>query len=74
LPEIATVSAGLALRVPEKAESSDIETLNVATVVPETVLSGSEVVAETNVMPVGVGGGGGSAANTVIVKFDEPLN
>jgi hypothetical protein len=58
------VSAGLAWRIPENVEASDIETVNVDTVVPETELSGSEVVAGTNVMPVGVGSGGGTTANT----------
>jgi hypothetical protein len=74
LPEIATVSAGLAWRVPENGDLSDIETVKVATVVPENELSGSEVVAGSSVMPVGMGGGGGSTANTVIVKFAESLN
>jgi hypothetical protein len=64
--------AGLAPSVPENAEPSDIDTEKVATVVPEGVLSGRDVVAVTNVMPVGVGRDGGSM--TLTTKVAEPLN
>ena len=56
--------AGLALRVPENAEPSDIDTEKTATLVPETELSGKDAVVEIKVMLVGVGGSG-STATTV---------
>ena len=72
LPEIATVPTGLAPKVPENAEPSDMDTKKVATVVPAGELSGSDVVVVTNVMPVGVGRDGGSI--TLTTKVAEPLN
>jgi hypothetical protein len=71
-PEIATVPAGLAPRVPENREPSDMDTEKVATVVPAGELSGRDVVVVTNVMPVGVGRDGGSI--TLIIKVAELLN
>jgi hypothetical protein len=44
LPEIATVPAGLAPRVPANGEPSDMDTEKVAIVVPAGELSGSDVV------------------------------
>ena len=72
LPEIATVPAGLAPRVPANDEPSDMDTEKVATVVPAGELSGRDVVVVRNVMPVGVGGDGGSV--TLIIKVAELLN
>jgi hypothetical protein len=72
LPEIATVPAGLAPRVPANDEPSDMDTEKVATVVPAGELSGRDVVVVTNVMPVGVGRDG--EATTLIIKVAEPLN
>jgi hypothetical protein len=72
VPEIATVPAGLAPRVPANNEPSDIDTEKVATVVPAGELSGRDVVVVTNVMPVGVGRDG--EAMTLIIKVAEPLN
>ena len=72
LPEIATVLAGLAPRVPENGEPSDMDTEKVATVVPAGELSGRDVVVVTNVMPIGVGRDG--EAITLISKVTEPLN
>ena len=72
LPEIATVPAGLAPRVPANVEPSDMDTEKVATVVPAGELSGRDVVVVTNVMPVGVGRDGGSV--TLITKVALPLN
>jgi len=74
LAEIATISFGLAAKAPENAEPSDIDTVKVATVVPETELSGSEAAVGTKVMPVGFGRSGGSPATTVRLKFADPLN
>ena len=68
VPEIATVLAGLAARVPANVEPSDMETKKVATVVPVGELSGSEAAVVTNVIPVGVG------SVTLIIKVAEPLN
>src|SRR5262249_61584410 len=73
VPEIATISVGLAAKVPENAEPSDIDTENVATVVPDTELSGKEAAAGLNAIPVGLGGGG-SAATTLIVKLAAAVN
>ena len=56
LPEIVTVPAGLAARVPAKAEPSDIDTETAATIVPAGELSGREAAVGVNVTPVGVGG------------------
>ena len=70
-PEIATVLAGPALRVPENAESSDIDTEKTATVVPETELSGKDAVVEIKVMLFGVGGSG---STTTTVKSAELRN
>ena len=53
LPEIATLSAGLAPKVPANDEPSDMDTENVATVVPAGELSGREVAVVPNVMPSG---------------------
>ena len=72
LPEIATVPAGLAPRVPENGEPSDMDTEKVATVVPAGELSGRDVVVVTKVMPVGVGGVCG--AITLIIKVAVLLN
>ena len=68
VPEIATVLAGLAARVPANVEPSDMETKKVATVVPVGELSGSEAAVVTNVIPVGVG------SVTLIIKVAELLN
>ena len=72
LPEIATVPAGLAPRVPANDEPSDMDTEKVAIVVPAGELSGRDVVVVTNVMPVGVGRDGGSM--TLMMKAAELLN
>ena len=72
VPEIATVLAGLAARVPANVEPSDMETKKVATVVPVGELSGSEAAVVTNVIPVGVGREFESV--TLIIKVAEPLN
>ena len=72
LPEIATVPAGLAPRVPANDEPSDMDTEKVAIVVPAGELSGRDAVVVTNVMPVGVGRNG--EAMTSIIKVAEPLN
>ena len=72
LPEIETVPAGLAPRVPANNEPSDMDTEKVATVVPAGELSGRDAVVLTNVMPVGVGGDGGSM--TLMMNVAEPLN
>ena len=72
LPEIATVPAGLAPRVPANDEPSDMDTEKVATVVPAGELSGRDVVVVTNVMPVGVGRD--DEAITLMIKVAEPLN
>src|SRR5208282_2209811 len=53
-PEIVTVPAGLAVRVPAKTEPSDIDTETAATVLPVAALSGSEAVLGVNVTPVGI--------------------
>ena len=66
---IATVLAGLAARVPENADPSDIATEKEATVVPETELSGKDATADLNVII-----GDGATAVTVIMKFAEALN
>jgi hypothetical protein len=73
-PEIANKSVGLAAKVPENGEPSDIDTERVAAVVPDSELSGTEAVAGVNVIPVGVGGGGGSAGPTVMVKLADAAN
>ena len=72
LPEIATVPAGLAPRVPANNEPSDMDTEKVATVVPAGELSGRAVVVVTNVMPIGVGRV--DEAVTLMIKVAEPLN
>ena len=72
LPEIATVPAGLAPKVPENGEPSDIDTEKVATVVPAGELSGRDADVVRNVMPVGVGRV--VEATTLILKDAEPLN
>jgi len=72
VPEIATVSAGLALRVPANDEPSDIDTEKVATVVPAGELSGRGVIVVTNVMPVGVGRE--DVPITLMIKVAELLN
>jgi len=72
VPEIATVSAGLALRVPANDEPSDIDTEKVATVVPACELSGRDVIVVTNVMPVGVGRE--DVPITLMIKVAELLN
>ena len=72
LPEIATVPAGLASRVPAKDDPSDMDTEKVATVVPAGELSGRDVVVVRNVMPVGVGRDG--EAITLMIRVAEPLN
>jgi hypothetical protein len=72
LPEITTVPAGLAPRVPANNEPSDMDTEKVATVVPAGELSGRDVVVVTNVMPVGVGRD--VEAITLIIKVAELLN
>jgi len=72
LLEIATVPAGLAPKVPENVEPSDMDTEKVATVVPAGELSGRDVVVVRNVMPVGVGRD--VAATTLILKVADPLN
>jgi hypothetical protein len=61
LPEIVTVPAGLAARVPANAEPSDIDTATAATVVPAAALSGRDAALGVKVTLVGVGGGGGGA-------------
>jgi hypothetical protein len=71
--EIATVPTGLAVKAPENAEPSDIDTETTATVVPATELSGRDATVETKLMPVGVGGGG-TTATTVMAKSAELLN
>ena len=71
-PEIATVPAGLAPRVPANEEPSDTDTEKVAIVVPAGELSGRDVVVVTNVTPVGVGGDG--EATTLMITVAEPLN
>jgi hypothetical protein len=68
-PETATVSAGLAARVPANAEPSDVETENVATTFPAGELSGKDVVVVRNVMPVGIG----RVLVTLTVKVAELL-
>jgi hypothetical protein len=55
LPEIATVPAGLAPRVPANDEPSDMDTEKVATVVPAGELSGRDAVVVRKVIPVGAG-------------------
>ena len=72
LAEITTLPAGLAPRVPANGEPSDMETENVATVVPAGELSGREAVVVRNVMPVGIARDGGSM--TLTTKVAEPLN
>ena len=52
-PEIVTVPAGLAPRVPENDEPSDIETATAATVVPAAALSGRDVALGVKVTLVG---------------------
>jgi hypothetical protein len=59
LPEIVTVPAGLATRVPENAEPLDIDTEAAATVVPAAALSDRDAALGAKVTPVGVGAGGG---------------
>jgi hypothetical protein len=71
--EIAIVPTGLAVKTPENAEPSDIDTDTTATVVPATELSGIDATEETKLMPVGVGGGG-TTATTVMIKSAELLN
>jgi hypothetical protein len=68
LPEIATVLAGLALRVPEYPDPSDIDTEVAATVVPAAASSARDAVVGLNVIPVGVG-----VASALTVKVAEPL-
>ena len=72
LPEIATVPAGLAPRVPANDEPSDMDTEKVAIVVPAGELSGRDVVVVTNLTPVGVGRNG--EAMTLMITVAEPLN
>jgi hypothetical protein len=72
LPEIATLSAGLAPKVPANDEPSDMDTENVATVVPAGELSGREVAVVPNVMPVGVATE--DDAMTLMTKVAEALN
>ena len=74
VPAIATVLAGLAPRVPENGEPSEVDTEKVATVVPATALSLRDVVTGLNLMPVGTGRGGGSTAVTVTANCARPLN
>jgi hypothetical protein len=75
LAEIATVSAGVAAREPEKLEPSDIDTEKTPTVVPAGELSGRDVVAEVKVTPVGLGGGGGGSTRvTAIAKVAAVVN
>ena len=73
VPATATVLAGLAVRVPENGEPSEVDTEKVATVVPATALSLSDVFTG-NLIPVGTGPGGGSTAVTLIVNFVCSLN
>jgi hypothetical protein len=72
LPEIATVPAGLAPRVPANDEPSDMDTEKVATVVPAGELSGRDAVVVRKVIPVGVGRDGPST--TLMMNVAEPLN
>jgi len=74
VPATATVLAGLAARVPENGEPSEVETEKVATKVPATALSLSDVFTGLNLIPVGTGPGGGSTAVTLIVNFACSLN
>ena len=67
-----TMPAGLVPRVPANGEPSEVATERVATVVPAGELSGRDVVVVTNIIPVGVGGDGGSI--TLISKVAVPLN
>ena len=55
VPEMATVSAGVAPRLPANDEPSDMATEKVATLVPAAELSGKDVVVVKNVIAVGVG-------------------
>jgi ABC-type Fe3+-citrate transport system substrate-binding protein len=64
--------AGLAPSVPANVEPSDMDTEKVATAVPASELSGSDVVVLLNVIPVGVGSDG--AAITLTLKVAESLN
>jgi hypothetical protein len=73
LPEIATVPAGLAPRVPANGEPSDMDTEKVAIVVPADELSSSDVVVVTNVMPVGVGRDGEAMTLMITVAAAKPL-
>jgi hypothetical protein len=59
LPEIVTVPAGLAARVPKNTEPSDVDTATAATVVPAAALSGRDAALGVKVTPVGVGAGAG---------------
>ena len=61
LPEIVTVPAGLAARVPANAEPSDIDTAMAATIVPAAVLSGRDTALGAKVTTAGVGADGGGA-------------
>ena len=58
--------------MPANGEPSEVATEKVATVVPAGELSGRDVVVVTKVIPVGVGGDGGST--TLILKVALPLN
>src|SRR6516162_10258690 len=69
LPEMATVPAGLAARLPANAEPSDIATETAATVLPAAALSGRDAVLGVNETPVGVGWG----TLTVMVKVADSL-
>ncbi len=55
MPEIVTVPAGLAPRVPENAEPSDIDTATAATVVPAGALFGRDAALGVKVTLVGTG-------------------
>jgi hypothetical protein len=70
LPEIATVPAGRATRVPANGEPSDIDTAKVATIVPASEVSGRDTAEGMNAMPVGVPAEPG---DTVTIKFPDAL-
>src|SRR5258708_22462078 len=54
LPEIVTVPAGLAARVPVNTDPSDIATETAATGVPAAALSGRDAAVGVKMTPVGV--------------------
>jgi hypothetical protein len=74
VPAIATVLAGLASRVPENGEPSEVDMEKVATTVPAAALSLSDVFAGLNLIPVDTGPGGGLTATTPIVNLACSLN